>query len=119
MTAMGHPLRIPSHPTRPVAAARRAVALLGGALLALGACTDDPFERPGTWRATGVNDANMRAQIVDPAQLQRGAGAGTDRGQAGSAPITVLEAGKRPQVPSTELARVGRTSGAGGASGAR
>jgi hypothetical protein len=56
---------------------------------------------------------------VDPAHLRRGVGAGTERGQAGSAPITALEEGRRPQVPTTELTGIGGTSGGGGATGAR
>lgn len=75
--------------------------------LPLGACTDDPFERPGTWRPAGVNDANLRAQVADPATLRRGVGAGTDRGQQASTAITTLEAGKRPPVPTTALTDVG------------
>ncbi len=93
--------------------------LLGGALLMLGACTEDPFDRPGTWRPSGANEANLRAQIVDPAQLRRVVGAGTDRGSAGTQPITVLEAGERPPVPSTELTGIGGGGAGGGATGAR
>ena len=92
------------------------VALLAGIVaLPLGACTDDPFERPGTWRPAGVNEANLRAQVVDPAMLERGVGASTDRGQQGAAPITTLEAGKRPAVPTTRLTGVGFSGAAGGA----
>jgi hypothetical protein len=41
--------------------------------LATGGCIDpEPYTRPGTWQATGANDANLRAMVVDPAQLTRG-----------------------------------------------
>jgi hypothetical protein len=91
--------------------------LLGGLLVAASACTDDPFDRPGTWRPTGANDTNLRAMVADPADLGRGIGARTERGQAGSAPITALEAGERPAVPTTSLAPVGIITG--GTTGAR
>lgn len=94
------------------------VALFGGLLLALGACTEDPFERPGTWRATGANDANLQAHVVDQGHLRRGIGASTDRGQAGSVPITVLEAGKRPPAPTTALSAIGQSASSSGGGGA-
>lgn len=50
---------------------RSAAALL--AALLVGGCATEPWDREGTWRATGVNDANLRAMIVDPAHLSRGA----------------------------------------------
>jgi hypothetical protein len=37
-------------------------------LLAAG-CEKEPFERPGTWRAGGVNDDNLRAMLADPGDL--------------------------------------------------
>ncbi len=42
-------------------------------LLALAACGPEPFDREGTWRATGANEANLRAMVADPAHLTRGA----------------------------------------------
>ena len=33
----------------------------------------DPMQRPGTWAATGDNDANLHAMIADPHDLQAGA----------------------------------------------
>lgn len=42
----------------------------------------EPHERPGTWQASGVNDANLRAMIADPAHLDRGAApASASRGE--------------------------------------
>lgn len=106
--------------SRPARRARR-VALLGVALFGLaagtGGCTD-AFDRPGTWNPSGVNDANLQVMVVDPAQLRRGVGSATARGQAGSQPITALEAGQRPRLPSTQLSTVGG-GGAEGATGAR
>jgi hypothetical protein len=91
--------------------------VLMAAILVLGACSEDPFDRPGTWRASGTNALNLRAMAADPAHLARGVEGSTERGQAGSAPITALEAGKRPAVPTTQLTRVG--TGGGGGTGAR
>lgn len=48
--------------------------LLGTASLApmlLAGC-GDPYDRPGTWHATGVNEANLAAMTVDKANLVRG-----------------------------------------------
>lgn len=90
----------------------RLALVLGLVSLPLAGCTDDPFERPGTWRPAGVNEANLRAQVTDPAVLERGVGASTDRGQQGSMPIAILEAGKRPAVPTTRLTGVGFAAGA-------
>jgi hypothetical protein len=52
--------------------------------LAAGGCIDpEPFTRPNTWQATGANDANLRAMIANPADLQRGlAPATAARGEA-------------------------------------
>jgi hypothetical protein len=57
------------------------VALL--AALLLGGCAVEPWDREGTWHATGVNDRNLRAMIVDPGHLSRGAApAVASRGEA-------------------------------------
>jgi hypothetical protein len=82
------------------------IRLMAGLLLvapALAGCTtppfSDPFDRPGSWQPTGVNDANLRAMVVDPAHLQRGVGAQTDRGNASVQPIDRLLNGERPKLP--------------------
>lgn len=82
----------------------RTCILAAAAAAALSACTDDPFERPGTVAPRGFNDANLRAMAVDPAHLRRGVGADTSRGDAGAKPVDLLRSGKRPPL-----------SGAGGA----
>ena len=56
--------------------------LAAAAAASLAACTDDPFERPGTVAPRGFNDANLRAMVVDPAHLRRGVEATTTRGDA-------------------------------------
>jgi hypothetical protein len=109
------PLRVPAR--HGAVTRRRAAAALCAALALAGAgCTEDPLDRPGTWRPTGANDANLRAMIARPDDLARGSGTTLGRGQAGSAPVTALEQGRRPAVPTTQLEPIGRTSttGAGG-----
>lgn len=108
------------HAARPAPRTWRGAALglslLGSAAGAAG-CTD-AFDRPGTWNPSGVNESNLQVMAVDPAQIRRGVGSTTARGQAGSAPISALEAGQRPRLPSTQLSTVG-SGGAAGATGAR
>lgn len=42
-------------------------------LLLLGGCSE-PFTHPGTWHATGVNQANLDAQTVEKADAVAGHG---------------------------------------------
>lgn len=79
---------------------RTCLALAAAAAL-LAACTDDPFERPGTVAPRGFNDANLRAMIVDPAHLRRGVDAATVRGDAAAKPVDLLRSGKRVPLPAT------------------
>jgi hypothetical protein len=84
-------------------------------VLGLAACAETDFDRPQTWQADGINDRNLRAMIVDPAQLDRGVGAATDRGQQGSAAVRALEAGARPALPAG-LSQIGASGGSAGVS---
>ena len=84
----------------------RTCVLAGAAVAALSACTDDPFERPGTVAPRGFNDANLRAMVVDPAHLRRGVGADTTRGDAGAKPVDLLRSGKRPPLSSSTTSAV-------------
>jgi hypothetical protein len=70
--------------------------------LAAAACGTDPYDRPGTFRLQGVNDANLRAMVADPAHRQRGAEALTARGTAAAAPVERLRTDKRRPLPGTE-----------------
>lgn len=78
----------------------RACLAAAAAAALLAACTDDPFERPGTVAPRGFNDANLRAMVVDPAHLRRGLEATTVRGDSGTRPVDLLRSGKRPPLPS-------------------
>ena len=91
---------------------------IAAAAVLLAACTDDPFERPGTVAPRGLNDANLRAMVVDPAHLRRGLETTTARGDAGSRPVDLLRSGKRPALPGNTSAapgiQLGGDSGNGG-----
>ena len=91
--------------------------LAAAAAASLAACTDDPFERPGTVAPRGFNDANLRAMVVDPAHLRRGTGAATVRGDAGARPIDLLRSGKRPPLTSSGGAQPSVNAGMGGSNG--
>ena len=72
----------------------------------LAGCTvppySDPFDRPGSWQPSGVNDANLRAMVAEPSHLQRGVGAQTDLGIAAVPPIERLINGERPALPALQ-----------------
>jgi hypothetical protein len=79
-------------------------ALAAASLLALAGCatgiTQDPYDRPGSWQATGADDHNLRAMVATPSHLERGVGASTERGQAGSVAATRLFTDRRRACPS-------------------
>ncbi len=79
------------------------------ALVALGGCSlaRDPIEQPGTWRATGANEHNLRAMVMDPSHLERGIGASTDRAQPGSLAATRLFTDRRRRLVITSTSEVG------------
>jgi hypothetical protein len=74
-------------------------------------CATDDYSRPGTWHATGVNDANLRAMLAERAQAYRGVGANTERGQPGSLAVRRLEQGRRQPLPDSRVSRVGPAGG--------
>lgn len=92
----------------------RTPVLAAVAALSLAACTDDPFERPGTVAPRGFNDANLRAMVVDPAHLRRGLEANATRGDAGAKPVDQLRSGKRAPLAGNVTARAGVTLSDGG-----
>jgi hypothetical protein len=69
----------------------------------------DPFDRPGTWQPTGVNDANIRAMAANPAHVQRGVGTSTELAAEAVPPVDRLFRGQRPALP-----RESSTAGSGG-----
>ncbi len=75
--------------------------LLALPLIAAG-CADfnEPHERAGTWRASGANDANLRAMVADPSHLDRGVAPATPaRGEPATRAINVLGTPAAPRLP--------------------
>ena len=82
----------------------------------LAAC--NPWETPGTWRATGDNDHNLRAMVADPRDLASGIGSEAARGPAAATPVLDLMAGKRRKLQSTSTETSGESGSGGGADAA-
>ena len=78
------------------------------ALLLAGCAYDlgDPYQRPGTYRPIGDNDANLRVMIVNPADLVEGSGTGVAIGSEAAPPVARLLAGKRYPLPNLNAAEV-------------
>ena len=76
--------------------------------LPLAACgPGDDFARPGTWRPTGANEANLATMLVEPAHARAGVAARTERGQPGSHAIRLLEQDRRRPLPDSRAATIG------------
>jgi hypothetical protein len=71
--------------TRKMRVAPLALLALSGVALA-GCSMTDPYERAGIWRPSGVNEANIAAQVANPGDLARGRGdaGGSVRGASGA-----------------------------------
>lgn len=83
------------------------------ALAAAGCIDPEPYTRPGTWQATGANDANLRAMIANPADLQRGQTPTTaSRGEAAA-----IAAARLGAPTATGQGGEGGSGGSGGAAG--
>jgi hypothetical protein len=80
---------------------------LGLLLLPLAACGGGDFARPGTWQASGVNDANLRLMLADPQDGLRGRAAVGDRAQPATLAVRRLERDRRRPLPDSRAARIG------------
>jgi hypothetical protein len=93
----------------------RATAAIALWSLGLGGCQrTDPYVRPGLWRPTEANDANLRAMVADPADLVEGRGATLSSGDLAAAAVARLRADAVKPLPDSSIAAV-RVSGAGAA----
>lgn len=92
------------------------VAAILAASLGLGGCSEYEVDRPGTWQATGANEHNLRAMLVDPKDYSIGTGAITSRGDSASRAVTRLGNDRRRQLIDATVSRLG-PSGAQGDSG--
>jgi hypothetical protein len=83
-----------------------------GAVLLSGCAYDltDPYQRPGTYRPVGDNDANLRVMVVNPADLAEGTGSAATAGSEAAPPVTRLLAGKRYPLPDLNAAAIGVTN---------
>ena len=71
---------------------------LAGAVLALGACTQyEPFERVGTWRAEGSNQANLATMAANPLDLVQGRSDTSPRYKQSGPAVSTLWATKPTQ----------------------
>jgi hypothetical protein len=88
-------------------------------LVCLGGCAGlaDPFQRQGTWQATGVNADNLRAMVANPADLRQGRGAPDTNGLEAAAAVTRLRDDKLKRLPGSGLSNIGGSSGSGGQGG--
>ncbi len=81
-------------------------------LLAAGCMTPEPFEREGTWRATGANQTNLRAMVADPSHLDRGIAPATPtRGEAAARGISRSTGANAPRLPSGNTGTVANRGG--------
>jgi hypothetical protein len=67
----------------------------------------DDFARPGTWAPSGVNDANLRAMLANPADAIQGRAASTERAAPATLAIRRLERDARRAMPNANASRVG------------
>jgi hypothetical protein len=79
-----------------------------GMLLLSGCAYDlsDPYQRPGTYNPTGVNDANLRVMVANPHDLVEGTGTGASTGAQAAPPVARVLAGKRYPLPQLNAADV-------------
>ena len=70
----------------------------------------DPYQRPGTYRPIGDNDANLRVMVANPADLVGGTGSTTAAGSEAAPPVARLLAGKRYPLPDLNAATVNVTN---------
>jgi len=97
-----------------MACTRNAMRLLP-LLILLGGCQGDGIgpDRIGTWQPQGHNVANLHAMAADPAHLDRGVGAATERGAAGTDAVLRLLEDRRRALPVARTTTVGGAGGGG------
>ena len=87
-------------------------------LLAIAGCAvTEPYLRAGTWRPTGVNEANIAAQIIQPSDLVRGRDYAPMDGTMPTAAVERYRAGKIKKLPDRGLVAIGLVRGGGGVAG--
>lgn len=108
----------PPGTTKPGTRTLRAAAAIS--LLALAGCNQiDPLKRPYMWQATGINQENIAAMAVNPADLVHGRDSSRREVVLESDGVTRLWTGKQlPLLTDTPGASTSGSSSTGGGSGA-
>jgi hypothetical protein len=97
---------------------KRRLASLACCAFALAGCQrTDPYVRDGLWRPTNANDANLRAMVADPRDLQEGHGATSSSGDIAAAAVARLRQDATKPLADSSISSV-HVSGAGAAPGA-
>lgn len=89
-------------------------------LLVLAGCDATwPYYRPGTWRPTGVADANIAASVANPSDLVRGVAYNPRDSSVMTAAVERYRAGKVKSLPDlTTFSQKSAPSGGDGGGGA-
>ena len=97
---------------------RSAILALALALPAAGCGPQYEIDRPGTWRSTGANDANLRAMVADKRDLASGAASTTNRGNGPARAVTRLYVDRRRPLLNVSLSKIAPASDSSDTGGA-
>jgi type IV pilus biogenesis protein CpaD/CtpE len=97
--------------------------VLAGLLCACAGCAaTDPLTDPLAWRPSGANEANLQAELADPADAFRGRQAAGGDGQSAAEAVRRLRADRVKALPDSGLSDLrvqgGGSGGAGSGGGA-
>ena len=81
--------------------------LLGPVLLVVAGCAAvDPTHREGTWQPIGANDANLRAMVANPEDLNHGRADTRADGAVAARAVARYRAGKVKELPDSAIAQI-------------
>ena len=84
----------------------RTALVVGVSSLAGCAGLDDPYQRDGTWRPVGLNDANIAAMVAHPSDLVVGVDDPVSPGQLSAAAVRRLLTDKVKPLPNVDVGAV-------------
>lgn len=105
------------------ASAALSLAVIMGLVVALGACSYDPWRQEGTWRPSPANAENLREMIAQPSDLKSGEPATATRAAPAAGAVNALLTGSGPSLSGGEgaggngLSPSGSTASSGMAAG--